>query len=359
MRSERARVLIADDNALLRQIVSDIIAQDDDFVVVGYAADGHEAIAMVHELSPDIVTLDVEMPGLDGLHALGYIMSEAPRPVIVLSALDATHGASLAMRALELGALDFVRKPAIIGTADREALSAPLLAALRAAAEANVSCGRVLARPQVYPPAGAPPTTAASILVAIAASTGGPRALAEVVPALPADLEAAVVIVQHMPSGFTRGFAERLDSLSLLWVREAKDGEPLVRGTVYIAPGGLHMGLAARQDGPTVTVTEGERVWGVRPAADPLFSSAATLFGPRAVGVVLTGMGRDGADGLRDIKRAGGRGVVQTPESAVVKGMPTAAVKEGGADVVVPLSEVARSITDAVARCRARLRAAV
>lgn len=359
MRSERPSVLIADDNALLRQIVSDIITASGEFVVVGCANDGNEAIAMVHELQPDIVTLDVEMPGLDGLHALGYIMSEAPRPVIVLSALDATHGAALAMRALELGAVDFVRKPAIVGPRDSNALAAPLIEALRAAAQANVSCGLVLARPHLYPPVGAPSTTAASILVAIAASTGGPRALAEVVPALAADLDAAVVIVQHMPSGFTRGFAERLDSLSQMWVREAKDGEPVVRGTVYIAPGGLHIGLAARQDGPTLTVTDGEPVWGVSPAADPLFSSVATLFGPRAVGVVLTGMGRDGARGLRDIKRAGGRGVVQTPKTAVVQGMPLAAVKSGGADVVVPLSQVARSITDAVFLCRARMRAVV
>ncbi len=359
MRSDRARVLIADDSALLRQIVGDIIAQSGEFVVAGRATDGHEAIQMVHELAPDIITLDVEMPGLDGLHALGYIMSEAPRPVIVLSALDATHGAALAMRALELGALDFVRKPAIIGPGDRDALAAPLLHALRAAAEANVACGPVLARPRIYPPAGAPPTSAASIAVAIAASTGGPRALAEVVPALPADLDAAVVIVQHMPSGFTRGFAERLDALSRLWVREAQDGEPLVRGTVYIAPGGLHMRLAARQDGPSVTVSHGEPVWGVRPAADPLFASVATLFGPRGVGVVLTGMGRDGAGGLRDIRRAGGRGLVQTPATAVVKGMPTAAVNEAGADLVVPLSDIAQAIADSVARCRAQLRAAV
>lgn len=359
MSSERPRVLVADDNALLREVVSDIIATNGEFVVVGCANDGYEAIAMVHELQPDIVTLDVEMPGLDGLHALGYIMSEAPRPVIVLSALDATHGAPLAMRALELGAVDFVRKPAIIGPSDSDALAKPLLDALRAAAQANVSRGSVLARPQIHPPGGAPPTTAASILVAIAASTGGPRALSDVVPALSADLDAAVIIVQHMPSGFTRGFAERLDSLSHLWVREAKDGEVLVRGTVYVAPGGLQIGLAARQDGPTVTVSDGELVWGVRPAADPLFRSVATLFGPRAVGVVLTGMGRDGAGGLRDIKRAGGRGVVQTPETAVVQGMPIAAVKAGGADVVVPLSAVARSITDAVFRCRARMRAVV
>jgi two-component system chemotaxis response regulator CheB len=356
--SERRRsVLIADDSALLRQVVSDIIAQSGEFTVAGFAADGHEAIQMVHELQPDIVTMDVEMPGLDGLHALGYIMSEAPRPVIVLSALDAHHGASLALRALELGALDFVRKPE--RRDDDAALAVPLLDALRAAATANLSDTRVLARPQLYPAAGAAPTSSAAIAVAIAASTGGPRALAEVIPALPADLEAAVLIVQHMPGGFTRGFAERLDSLSRLWVREAKDGERLVTGTVYVAPGGLHLGLAAARGGSALTVTDGPAVWGVRPAADPVFASVATLFGPRAIGVVLTGMGRDGAHGLRAIRRAGGHGVVQTPGSAVVPGMPTAAVAEAGADDVVPLSEVAGAIANAVARRHAQWRAAV
>lgn len=356
MSSERlTSVLVADDSALLRQVVADIVAQSGDFSIAGFATDGHEAIQMVHDLNPDIVTLDIEMPGLDGLHALGYIMSEAPRPVIVLSALDATHGAALAIRALELGALDFVRKRA--DHADADALAAPLLEALRVAAAANVSGTRVLARPQLHPPTGAAPTTCASIAVAIAASTGGPRALAEVVPALPADLEAAVVIVQHMPSGFTRGFAERLDSLSRLWVREARDGEQLVTGTVYVAPGGHHLGLVARQGGPALVVSDGPPMWGVRPAADPLFSSVATLFGPRAIGVVLTGMGRDGAAGLRAIRRSGGHGLVQTPESAVVPGMPTAAVSEAGADLVVPLGDVASAIAASVARCHALWRA--
>ncbi|MGQ0640339.1 MAG: chemotaxis-specific protein-glutamate methyltransferase CheB [Gemmatimonadaceae bacterium] len=355
MSSERRRsVLIADDSALLRQVVGDIIAQSGEFTIAGFASDGQEAIEMVHELQPDIVTMDVEMPGLDGLHALGYIMSEAARPVIVLSGLDANHGAALAIRALELGALDFVRKPE--RRDEQSALALPLLQALRAAATANLSETRVLARPRLYPPAGAPPTTSAALVVAIASSTGGPRALAEVIPALPNDLEAAVLIVQHMPAGFTRGFAERLDSLSRLWVREAKDGEPLTTGTVYVAPGGHHLGLAARQGGTALTVTNGPPVWGVRPAADPLFASVATLFGPRAVGVVLTGMGRDGAKGLRAIRQAGGRGVVQTPDSAVVPGMPTAAVAEAGADQVVPLLEVAGAITSAVARSRAQWR---
>lgn len=354
MSSERPSVLIADDSALLRQIVGDIVEQSGDLRVAGFANDGNQAIQMVHELKPDIVTLDVEMPGLDGLHALGYIMSEAPRPVIVLTALDASEGggAALALRALELGALDFVSKPAQAD--DAAALAGPLLAALRTAAAANVSETHVLARPRIIPAASTRPTTTAAIVVAIAASTGGPRALAEVVPALSADLNAAVLIVQHMPAGFTHGFAERLDSLSHLWVREATDGEPLLNGMIYVAPGGFHLGLAAKADGPAVTVTDGPAVWGVRPAADPLFASVATLFGPRGVGVVLTGMGKDGAGGLRAIRRAGGRAVVQSPGSAVVPGMPTAAVREAGADRIVPLSEVAAAITESVALCRAQ-----
>lgn len=348
MKSNAHRVLIADDNALLRNVVSDILQRSGEFTVAGFAADGHETIALVHELNPDMVILDVEMPGLDGLHALGYIMSESPRPVIVLSALDAAGGAMLAMRALELGALEFVRKPARPDESD--ALASPLLEALRAACTANLSQARVLARPKLQPHDGRRPTTSASIAVVIAASTGGPRALAELIPALPANLDAAVLIVQHMPSGFTRGFAERLDALSQMWVREAKGGERLTTGSVYVAPGGLHMAIIARQDGPTVAVTDDPPIWGLRPAADPLFASTATLFGPRAIGVVLTGMGRDGAGGLKAIRRAGGYGLVQTPSTAVIAGMPTAAVAEGGADRVIPLPEMAAAITEAVCR---------
>lgn len=355
--SKTHRVLIADDNALLRHVVRDILERSGEFAVAGFAADGHEAVQLVHELNPDIVTLDVEMPGLDGLHALGYIMSESPRPVIVLSALDASGGAVLAMRALELGALEFVRKPA--ASAEPDALAEPLLGARRAATTANLSAARVLARPKLRPHEGPRPTASASVAVVIAASTGGPRALAEIVPALPSNLDAAVLIVQHMPSGFTRGFAERLDALSQMWVREARGGERLVTGTVYVAPGGLHMGIIARQDGPTIAITDGPPVWGLRPAADPLFASAATLFGPRAIGVILTGMGRDGAKGLGAIRRAGGYGIVQTPSTAIISGMPAAAMAEAGADHVLPLPELASAIAGAVSRSAAQWRAAV
>ncbi|MGQ0538083.1 MAG: chemotaxis-specific protein-glutamate methyltransferase CheB [Gemmatimonadaceae bacterium] len=345
-----ARVLIADDNALVRQMLCDVLAQSSEFSLAGCAADGREAIAMVHSLAPDIVTLDVEMPGLDGLHALGYIMSEVPRPVIVLSALDATDGAALALRALELGAVDFVRKPVANATNEREDLGESLIAALRAARAANVKGCRVLARPRLLPQTSDRPATTASVVVAIAASTGGPRALAEILPALPRDLDAALVIAQHMPGSFTRGFADRLNALSHLLVREATVGERLLKGAAYLAPGGRHMRLMARQDGPAIAVTDDPPVWGVRPAADPLFASAATLFGPRAIGVVLTGMGRDGAAGLAAIRRAGGYAVVQSRESAVVAGMPQAALEQAGADVVAPLEELARAIVDAVER---------
>jgi two-component system, chemotaxis family, protein-glutamate methylesterase/glutaminase len=354
--SERRSVLIADDSPFMRQWVNEILAPTE-FSVCGFASDGHEAVRLVHELNPDIVTLDVEMPGLDGLHALGYIMSETPRPVVVLTALDPTHGAPLALRALELGALDFVRKPA---AAEREALAPALLQALRAATSANVGAARMLAAAGPGVIHGDHPATAtASVLVAIAASTGGPRALTELIPALPGDLDAAVVVVQHMPAGFTRGFANRLDGLSQLRVREAKDGEQLATGTVYVAPGGASIGLVARSEGASLTVGDGPPVHGVRPAADPLFGSVSTLFGPRAVGVVMTGMGRDGAAGLQAIRRSGGLGLVQAPATAVVPGMPAAAIAQGGADRVVPLGDLAHAITDAVGRSRTHWRAAV
>ena len=347
-------VLVVDDSAFMRRVISDIVDGSAEFRVVGTARNGYEALKQIHALEPDIVTLDIEMPELDGLQALGYIMSETPRPVVMLSAAgaDGTHDPTI--RALELGAVDFVRKPSGPISLDLSTVRDRLLEALRASTQVNLRGVPMLARPRaaVDPQAvavgGAP--NAATRVVVVATSTGGPRALAELVPALPRALGAAVLVVQHMPRGFTKSLAQRLDVLSPLRVAEAAEGDRILQNRVYVAPGGLHMRVSAPGAPAVIELEMSPPVWGVRPAADLLFRSAAAHFGPACVGVVLTGMGRDGAEGLRAVRDAGGLAIVQDKESSVIYGMPQAARAIAGADRVEPLAGVAPAIVELLAR---------
>jgi two-component system chemotaxis response regulator CheB len=336
----------------MRRLIGELIAPAQEFRVVGTARHGLDALQQIHALDPDIVTLDIEMPKLDGLQALGYIMSEAPRPVVMLSALDGAGGA-LTIRALELGAVDFVRKPAGTKPNDLEALQRRLLEALRAAAVVNLRGVPMLVRPPVGSTAALGDDAPATRVVVMAASTGGPRALAEVVPRLPVSLGAAVLVVQHMPSGFTASLAQRLDAQSQLHVTEARHGETVKQNHVYVAPGGRHMRVAAHDGLPALVLDATPPIWGVRPSADPLFRSAAQLFGADVVGVVLTGMGRDGAEGLRAIRDAGGLAVIQDRETSIVHGMPHAAQLIAGADRIEPIDRVADAVTQLLAASRA------
>ena len=353
----RRTVLVVDDSAFMRKLVAELVASSGEFEVVGSARDGREAVAQVRALDPAIVTMDVEMPGVDGLAALAQIMREAPRPVVMLSAADPVTGGDVTLRALELGAMDFVRKPSGPVSLDLATVRDRLLGALRTAGQMNVHGMRALAdRPSRADGTGAVSREvpafvadgAATRVVAVAASTGGPRALADLVPALPRRLDAAVLVVQHMPSGFTASLAQRLAASSRLAVTEACDNDVVRTGHVYIAPGGRHMRVVADGGGARIALDDGPAVWGVRPAADPLFQSVARHFGARAVGVVLTGMGRDGAVGLRAVRAAGGVGIVQDRDSSVIYGMPHAALQHAGADVVAALADIAPAVAAAV-----------
>ena len=344
-------VLVVDDSALVGAVLREVIDGIDGFRVVAVARDGAEALQLIHRIDPDIVTLDIEMPGIDGLAALGYIMSEAPRPVVMVSGATTRGSVDLTIRALELGALEFVRKPEGSSLEALAAVRSSLTDALYAAAQMNVGSVPMLVRPRLRTPGPRPAVVRqAQCVVAIASSTGGPRALAEVIPSFATTLSAAVLLVQHMPPGFTSGLARRLDQLADLPVSEARDGDALQPGRVYLAPGGRHMTVARAGTGGTIVLSQGPPMHGVRPAADPLFLSVAEVFGARAVGVVLTGMGRDGSAGLRAIRAVGGGAVVQDRATSIIYGMPQQALAEAGADREVPLGEVGPAVQELLAR---------
>jgi two-component system chemotaxis response regulator CheB len=349
MSKNAATVLVVDDSAFMRKLIAELVESTGAFRVVASAGDGIEALQKIRELKPDIVTLDIEMPRLNGLQALEQIMAEMPRPVVMLSAAGSELGNEMTLRALERGALDFVKKPSGPVSIDLSTVRERLMSALEAARAMNIGGMRQPA-PAASSAAAEAPTVkspgAATKVVAIASSTGGPRALAEIVPHLPEDLGAAVVIVQHMPRDFTRLLAARLDSMSPLLVAEAINGKLLRENRVYVAPGGYHLTLDGETGNASIRLDNSPAIWGVRPAADPLFFSVADIFGRSAVGVVLTGMGRDGAEGLRRIRAAGGAAIVQDRESSIIYGMPQAALAAAGADRIAPVGKIAPLISD-------------
>jgi two-component system chemotaxis response regulator CheB len=345
-------VLIVDDSAFMRKLTAEMIDAHPDFCVAGFARDGVDAMAQLQRLNPDIVTLDLEMPGLDGLDVLQRIMRQSPVPVIVLSAAGAQYG-DATLRALELGAVDFVRKPSGPVSLDLPIIRDRLIAALGAAGRARLSIPSSGASGVVVTAPLAPvPQRAAQHVVVVASSTGGPRALNEVIPLLPATLGAAVVIAQHLPCEFTAALASRLARASAINVCEVTDGCALRAGTVYIARGGMNTAISGVIGDATLRQQAPDRRGGVTPNADVLFESAMRVFGPESTGVVLTGMGRDGSAGLRMIRSVGGRAIVQDESSSAIYGMPRAALAEAGADRVASLSMMASAITSMVPKER-------
>lgn len=335
------RVLVVDDSVFVRQALTRILSADPGIEVVGTAGDGVEALEKVAALAPDVVTLDVLMPRMDGLEALQRIMATHPVPVLLVSTLT-REGADVTLRGLELGALDFIDKSSV-DRMELLSLSDDVRARVRTLAGTRVRRRDTPDAP-VAPAAGAGGRRGSAEVVVIGTSTGGPPALSAIVPRLPASLRSAILVVQHMPAGFTKPLAERLAARSPLPVREAVDGEPVAPGQVLIAPAGLHMRLSKRGGRARVALDEEPRTALHRPSADVLMASVARHYGPRALGVILTGMGADGVLGLRAIRAAGGRTLAESEDSCVIYGMPKAAIDAGVVDCVLSLEQIADEI---------------
>ncbi len=346
----QTRVLVVDDSALMRQLLAGILSQDPQIEVVGAAADPYAAWDKIRTLQPDVLTLDVEMPRMDGLTFLEKLMRAHPMPVVMISSLT-QQSCETTLRALELGAVDFVSKPRLDVTRGTAELAAEIVAKVKAAAAARVQPRRPQ-RNGAAAAAGTPPRSSllksTHAVIAVGASTGGTEALREFLTGLPPDAP-GVAIVQHMPANFTRAFAMRLDGLARIRVVEARDGDRLLPGHALVAPGDFHMEIVRSGASYGVRVFSGDAVNRHRPSVDVLFHSAARALGRNAAGVILTGMGNDGAHGLLAMRQAGARTFAQNEATCVVFGMPREAIALGAAERVAPLEDLAPAVLGALA----------
>lgn len=342
----KIRVLVVDDSAIVRKILTEALSGQPDLEVVGTAPDPYIARDKILALQPDVLTLDIEMPRMDGLTFLKKLMHFRPMPVIVISSL-AQSSCQTAMQALTLGAVEVLAKPG--GPYSVGELRLELASKIRAAAASHVRRPAPPSAPQAAPPCLAAGHWTAASVIAIGASTGGTEAIAEILPQLPAGA-AGIVITQHIPAGFSRAFAARLNQMCPFEVKEAEDGDALYPGRALVAAGDLHMVLRKNSEGYRVAVKTGPRVCYQRPSVDVMFSSVAESAGAHAVGVLLTGMGSDGAQGLLKMHQAGAHTIAQDEASCVVFGMPKEAIRAGAADRVVALAQIPHAIMAAAAR---------
>jgi len=347
----KTKVVVVDDSALVRSILTEIINRQIDMECIGAAADPLVAREMIRNLNPDVITLDVEMPRMDGLDFLSRLMRLRPMPVVMVSTLT-ERGAEVTLKALELGAVDFVAKPKI-GVADGiRLLAQDITDKIRIASKAHIRRAPPPPAPGSAAPAPAKPVTMASLgrastekIIFIGASTGGTEATKDVLINLPAD-SPAVVITQHMPPGFTKSYAARLDGLCKIRVKEAQDGERILPGHGYIAPGGMHLSVERSGANYIARVQDGEPINRHKPSVEALFLSAAKVVGPNAIGIMLTGMGADGAKAMKVMKDAGAYNYCQDEASCVVFGMPREAIAAGAADEVLPLNQIAAKVLE-------------
>ncbi|MBU0640972.1 MAG: chemotaxis response regulator protein-glutamate methylesterase [Planctomycetes bacterium] len=347
MAARRVRTLIVDDSAFIRTIVRNALSQHPQIDVVGMASDGVEALQMIAKLRPDVVTLDVEMPRLHGLGVLDRVAGKVPVAFVMVSTLT-QKGARITFEALRRGAFDFVAKPDRAGIAAMPEFRTELHAKVLAAAQNKGRVRKFLGGDAPTAAPTLPPNKARGWLVAIGISCGGPQTLTQMLPAFPSDF-VPILVTQHMPAGFTTSFARHLDECCAMSVREAQDGDQIRQGTILIAPGSHHMGLRRCGVDLRVKLDDGAKVSGHRPSADYMFSAVARVCGPRSVGVIMTGMGSDGAQGISEISKAGGRTVAQDEETSLVFGMPKVAIEGGCVDQIVPLPKLPMAIARVLA----------
>ncbi len=358
MAGKRIRVLIVDDSAFMRKVLQSILTADPDLEVCGEARDGREAVAQSDALSPDVITMDINMPHMDGLQATELIMSQKPRPIVIVSS-ESREGADTTLKALELGAIDFVAKPSAGVDLDMNSVRAELTRKLKLAAKVRVVRTAVRSKLQQEIASAAPrvepvplPTRPASAssgaalvsrangkfpVVVIASSTGGPATLMKFVPMFPRDFPGAVVLVQHMPGTFTSQFAQQLGEVAQIRVKDAEQGEILQPSTFYVCPGSHHLRITLTG---RITLDDGPRIAGYRPCADISMETAAAFAGPMSIAVVLTGMGNDASVGVQKVKAAGGHVIAQDESTSVIFGMNAEAIKTGCVDQVLPLDNI-------------------
>ncbi|PLV57331.1 chemotaxis response regulator protein-glutamate methylesterase [Thermotoga sp. SG1] len=344
MSEKTIRVLVVDDSAFMRMVLKDIIDSQPDMKVVGFAKDGLEAVEKAIELKPDVITMDVEMPNLNGIEALKLIMRKAPTRVIMVSSLT-EEGAAITIEALRNGAVDFITKPHGSVSMTFRQVAPELLEKIRQAM--NVDPRTLLFRPKVSRLTINKPAVGGKIVV-IGSSTGGPRSLDMIIPNLPKNFPAPIVVVQHMPPGFTKSLAMRLDSSSELSVKEAEEGEEPKPGYVYIAPGDYHLGLKVQNGKVSFYLDRSDKINNVRPAADFTLDKAAEIYKSKTIAVILTGMGKDGTKGAFKVKFYGGKVIAESEETCVVFGMPKSVIEEGYADYVLPAYKIPEKLIELV-----------